>query len=133
NGSDVHDTEGSVNNKQAIIFHMDNKLAGMLILLSTPSDWDQRLWNDATPAWYVHRLTVDRTFSGLGIGKKIMKWLEYGLKSDSSEKTRIRLDCMADSSKLNEFYRDLGYQFMGMKDGFSLYEKIINQIPQDEP
>lgn len=123
-GKDVHNTKEAINNKYVVVFRSSEELLGTVTLFHIPSPWDKELWEDAEPALYVHRIAVNRAFSGQGYGHKIMQWIEYGLEHEKPYK--LRLDCVATSQALNDFYSNLGFKLMGSKNGFNLYQKIID-------
>lgn len=72
---------------------------------------------------YLHRLVVDRRYSGLGLGPSILAWIEDGVRFEG--KDRIRLDCIEWNTKLNEFYASNGYEFVGETNGFNKYQKML--------
>jgi hypothetical protein len=59
-----------------------------------------------------------------GMGKNILKWIEEHCQSD---KKYIRLDCVADNHKLNQFYHENGFDFIGETDDHSKYQKAFKQ------
>jgi ribosomal protein S18 acetylase RimI-like enzyme len=124
-GDDYHDTAGAIRRGDVFVFHQGEVLAGMVILLQRPSQWDVKLWGEEghETAVYLHRLSINRQFGGTGLGAKMMRWAESGIRFPG--KDRIRLDCIADNPLLNEFYRGLGYEWKGSAPGgFNLYEKL---------
>jgi len=88
---------------------------------------DPFIWGelDNSESGYIHKLAVDRKFKGLGIGHKLLRLAEDEIRKKG--KKFIRLDCMADNIKLNQYYRDYGYQYIDRTDGegwsANLYEK----------
>lgn len=125
-GDDIHNTVDAIKTKQVIIFRHDESLIGTVTIFPNPSQWDQDLWGDTEDAVYIHRITVDRTFAGRGLGRLIMHWIENGIEYEFAKK--IRLDCVAHSKKLNRFYISLGYCFKGSRNGYNLYEKSIDKF-----
>ena len=101
--------------------------AGMVILQWNPSDWDLRLWGNADgkleKAVYLHRLMVNRRYSGTKLGSSILAWAENGLRYPGKE--ALRLDCIAANEALNRFYPASGFRFCGESQGFHLYDKPI--------
>lgn len=122
-GKDVHNTHQAIKENHVVIFRSLNELLGTVTLFNMPTEWDKGLWGDTEKAIYVHRIAINRKFSGKGYGQKIMQWIEYGLHHNFPYK--IRLDCVAQSHSLNAFYSGLGYAYKGNKNGYNLYQKFI--------
>ncbi|MHA7963923.1 GNAT family N-acetyltransferase [Paenibacillus sp. CAU 1782] len=128
-GEDSHNVPGAISRGEVIVFRskQDGGVAGACILQQQPSDWDFELWgkNDDhhDTSVYLHRLVVDRRYSGQGIGPGILAWIEDGVSFEG--KDRIRLDCIAWNTKLNEFYASNGYAFVGAINGFNKYQKML--------
>ncbi|MGI2297964.1 GNAT family N-acetyltransferase [Paenibacillus sp. GXUN7292] len=102
---------------------IDNEIAGTyLITWQDPFIWKEL---DNSDAGYIHKFAVNRKFKGKGIGSKLLRSAEEQIRDKG--KKYIRLDCMADNNRLNQYYRDAGYQFVRRLDseGWSahLYEK----------
>ncbi|MCO4851717.1 GNAT family N-acetyltransferase [Bacillus vallismortis] len=126
-GQDTHDIAGSIENGHVFVFKKDEELAAVVMLLPEPSEWDRTLWGDDghETSIYLHRLAVSRRFAGQGLGGRILHWAETGI--DYPEKTRIRLDCVADNDALHSFYRRMGYDFRGADaSGYHLFEKEMS-------
>lgn len=90
---------------------------------------DPYIWGelDNDRSGYVHRLVVSRSYGGKGLGRQLLQGAESYIAANG--KTHIRLDCMADNAKLNQYYRDCGFVYMGRADrryfSASLFEKAI--------
>lgn len=88
---------------------------------------DSLMWEDgrAASAGYIHRLAVGRNHHGRGIGALMLDWAEQYIAE--SGKAMIRLDCMADNTRLNTYYSERGFQLVTRIDtrGWSanLFEK----------
>ncbi|MFC5472249.1 GNAT family N-acetyltransferase [Cohnella suwonensis] len=129
-GEDSHNTPEAINRGEVYLFKEESKTAGMVMLLANPSPWDLELWEDRAndgAAVYVHRLAVNRKFSGKGVGNRMMKWVEQ--QTPELSRTVIRLDCIASNEVLNRFYSKLGYEHVGQASNenglFSKYEKTL--------
>ncbi|ESU32953.1 hypothetical protein G3A_07880 [Bacillus sp. 17376] len=70
----------------------------------------------------MHRLAVLPVHIGKGFGKELLNWIE---KSFSTDKTYLKLDCVADNSKLNQFYLANGFHYLGETDRHSKYGKKL--------
>lgn len=102
--------------------------AGMAILQWDPSAWDHRLWGNEDgrieSAVYIHRLMINRRYSGTGLGPAILKWAETGAHYPG--KDSLRLDCVGHNAVLNRFYPSCGFRYCGEAHGFSLYDKPLS-------
>lgn len=128
-GKDSHNLAGAILRGEVFAFQSRqlNQLIGIVLLQLNPSEWDYNLWGKEYPfhdsSIYLHRLAVSRTYGGKGLGGLILGWSERGISF--ANKDRIRLDCVEHNEHLNQFYLKSGYEYMGVKDGFSKYEKLI--------
>ncbi|MNJ57964.1 putative acetyltransferase [compost metagenome] len=110
-GSDVYVAESN------------QEIVGTYILTWT----DPLIWQelDRPEAGYIHRFAVHRDYKGLGIGQYLLNSAEEQIRLKG--KTLVRLDCMADNARLNQYYKDYGFQFVRRlnREGWSanLYEK----------
>lgn len=128
-GKDSHNTTACIDRGEVFICLDGEHIAGMVILMQQPSEWDRKLWeknayqNDG--AIYLHRLAISRQYANSGLGKTILDWCESGVLFQ--DKYLIRLDCVGKNLSLNQFYQVNGYSYKGEKKGYSLYEKTIEQ------
>lgn len=128
-GEDSHNLAGAILRGEVFAFKSRqlNQLIGVVLLQLNPSEWDYNLWGKEDPfhdsSIYLHRLAVSRSYGGKGLGGLILGWSEWEISF--ANKDRIRLDCVEHNEHLNQFYRKSGYEYMGIKDGFSKYEKLI--------
>ncbi|MFC5652720.1 GNAT family N-acetyltransferase [Paenibacillus solisilvae] len=104
---------------------MKEEIVGTLLVgWSDPFIWEEL---DNEDSGYIHRFAVSRDYLGLGIGTALLEWAENYIWN--AGKNLVRLDCMADNERLNQYYQDHGFTFQGVKvweNGWksSLYEKI---------
>lgn len=81
-----------------------DKVVGAVVLLEE----DERWGTDSSNSYYIHNLVSDTEFSG--VGRDIIQSCEkIAIKQG---KDRIRLDCQATNSKINNFYNELGYKYV---------------------
>lgn len=59
-----------------------------------------------------------------GIGKNILIWIQENTKSD---KEYLKLDCIVNNIKLNNFYKNNGFEHFGITDGHSKFQKNIKK------
>ncbi|MGG4479840.1 GNAT family N-acetyltransferase [Paenibacillus illinoisensis] len=126
-GEDSHDTAGAIRRGDVFVFKKEGDVAGMVILLQQPSAWDFDLWGPKAPqtdgAVYLHRLAIRRKYARTGLGRDILGWSSSGIQFDN--KHVMRLDCVGDNERLNEFYPRNGYTFVGKINGYSTFEKPL--------
>lgn len=111
NGSDVYVAE------------CQGEIVGTYVITwSDPYIWQELDHNDAG---YIHRFAVNRNYKGLGLGPVLIQSAIDQILQRG--KSTVRLDCMADNVRLNQYYRDLGFGFVRRweSDGWkaNLYEK----------
>ncbi|SEL94262.1 Acetyltransferase (GNAT) family protein [Paenibacillus sp. cl141a] len=103
---------------------LNEEVVGTLyICWSNPVPWGEL---DNNESGYIHRFAVSRNHTGNGIGKQLLNWAEKYIKDKG--KTFIRLDCMAENARLNQYYLEVGYKhirFLNWSNGWkiNLYEK----------
>lgn len=71
---------------------------------------DPRLWTRAEraePARYVHRLIVARAYAGLGLGARLLDWVE--LAAAHAGDRWLRVDVWADNPRLQAYYQRLRF------------------------
>ncbi|MBP1973189.1 GNAT family N-acetyltransferase [Cohnella thailandensis] len=133
-GNDSHRTSDAVRRGDVFVFEEEGHLAGMVMLLRQPSDWDRELWGEEghEGAVYVHRLAVSRLFRGKRLGRDIMEWVKNGIRFEGQD--RVRLDCIADNPTLNDFYSRLGFAHCGISDAAgSEFCKYELRLPPSRP
>lgn len=86
---------------------------------------DKPYWKDNKKAYYIHHFATKLQHSGTGI--KMLKFIEDLAKENGVN--YIRLDCLNENTKLNDYYQKNGFIKKG--EGkinyyhFNLWEKII--------
>ncbi|MGC5770800.1 GNAT family N-acetyltransferase [Paenibacillus pabuli] len=112
-------TDGS----EVYLAEMNHETVGTYTLTwSDPQIWKEL---DNPDSGYIHRFAVNRDFKGQDIGLLLLKSAEENIRHKG--KTMIRLDCMADNLRLNQYYKDYGFQYIRRVElgswSASLYEK----------
>lgn len=129
-GHDTHRTEEAIKRGNVFICMNEKDLAGMVMLLENPSEWDKNLWdlNDDEPndAVYLHRLAINRKYANLKLGHAILRWCRQHILF--LERKKLRLDCLANNPFLNEFYEKANFTYFGEKDGYSLFEATLKKL-----
>jgi ribosomal protein S18 acetylase RimI-like enzyme len=99
--------------------------------------WEDR---DQEPSIYLHRIVTNPAFRGKGYVRQIIAWAEeFGRERGLQY---VRLDTNRDNRRLNDYYRDCGFEFCGFRvftdddaplvprhylgSGLSLFERRIS-------
>jgi GNAT superfamily N-acetyltransferase len=133
-GKDVHDTPKAIERGEVYLAELEGKPAGMFVLWDKQTEWDKGLWGEESTGeyYYLHRITVERSFHGKGLGKELVKAAISVAKEDG--KKEVRLDCIEANKYLNQFYPSCGFEFVKTvydHDGaaeakdFNLYRKEL--------
>nr|WP_226641297.1 GNAT family N-acetyltransferase [Mesobacillus subterraneus] len=112
----------AVKQQETYIVLSDEELIATFTLSDTQSDWDRHIFgeNHEEDSVYLHRLAILPSQMAKGIGKEILHWIDNNYSTD---KSYLKLDCVADNSKLNQFYVANGFQYLGETDQHSKYQK----------
>ena len=89
---------------------------------------DLVFWGEQQPnAGYVHKLAVRPAHAGQKIGVEMLKWAESAAREVG--KRFLRLNCLAEDSKIRDYYERAGFVYKGDVAGprakASLYEKSL--------
>lgn len=124
-GGDDEEIKQSILNEKTYIVLKDNEIVATFTLLSKQSDWDRHIWGDDTSSksLYLHRLAITPAYMKKGIGESILDWIENYV----SDIDYLKLDCVADNLKLNNFYMNNKFEHVGLTDGHSRYQKFIKK------
>jgi protein-tyrosine phosphatase len=105
----------------------DRVVAAVVIVPSDLPVWGPR----ADTAGYLHNLVIDRRRAGEGLGRRVLGGAEAQLAARG--RTRARLDCVATNARLTAYYRQAGYDQVGLRsfapdtgwDPVALFEKAL--------
>ena len=124
-GGDDEEIHQAVCNQETYRVSDGDGVAATFTLLSRPSEWDRHIWgaDDPPDTLYLHRLAVAPDFMGKGLGRQLLNWIENEVRDHD----HIRLDCVEDNEKLNSFYRDHGFEYVGLTDGHCKYQKRVKR------
>lgn len=123
-GGEDEEIKQAINKGETFIVNRDGEAVATFTLCQQQSWWDQHTWGKLSDeAIYLHRLAVRPSEIGSGLGKIVLQWLETDLKDQG--KSTLRLDCVRDNFKLNNFYLSNGFNKVGETDGHSLYQKSL--------
>ena len=96
--NDVYFTKG-IEKNMVFVAKINMKVRGIFLLRE-----DDPLWDDSEGAFYIHHFATDINYKGLG--RIIIEYIKYiALKYN---KTYIRLDCVKNNEKLNNYYEEIG-------------------------
>jgi GNAT superfamily N-acetyltransferase len=123
-GGDDEEILEAINHKETFIVLNDEELIATFTLSGRQSEWDRHIFGEdlERDSLYLHRLAVLPVHMRKGLGKEILKWIEENISTD---KTYLKLDCVADNSKLNQFYSENGFHYLGETDQHSKYQKKL--------
>ncbi len=122
-GGEDLDIERAILNNETYVAKYDNNLIGTFTLSAVQSEWDLDLWgNKEDSSLYLHRLAVNNQYRGQGLGCEIIQWIE---EEFSGRYMYLRLDCVSNNPRLNQFYQDCRFKLAGSTGEFNKYEKCI--------
>ncbi|MCM3708506.1 MULTISPECIES: GNAT family N-acetyltransferase [Cytobacillus] len=124
-GGDDEEIEQAIINQETYIVLKDKDIVATFSLLSKQSEWDRHIWgiDNAPDSLYLHRLAIIPLYMKKGLGKVILDWIQ----ENANEKYYLKLDCVTDNIKLNNFYKRNGFELIGITDGHSKYQKRIKE------
>lgn len=113
----------SILNKDTYVVVKNDEFFGTFTLYSNQNEWDIHIWGDSpSDSIYLHRLAIKPDKMGEGIGKEIFLWIEQNIKAN---KKYLRLDCVSHNKKLNNFYKKNGFEFVGVSNEHSKFQKLF--------
>lgn len=126
-GSGEADLLAGIGRGEVYLVRQNGQAVATISLQPAASEWDQIIWGpDDGQAAYVHRLAIDRTFAGQGLGDQMLDWAEA--QSRALGKRYLRLDCVGQNERLNRYYsRRFAFKGQGSNIGmlFSRYERDL--------
>lgn len=99
--------EKDIEAKKVFIVEQNNKVVGNFILTEEKNS----LWKENKNAIYLSKLAIIPEFSGNGLGKKCMKYIEEYAKRKNYE--YVRFDVYEKSENTIAFYKKIGYETVG--------------------
>src|SRR5262245_27467638 len=119
-----------------ILWHGERAAATLTASPNHHEIWPPETWPDQ--AVYVRRITVSRTYSGLGLGGQLIDWA--GLRASREYGARwIRADVWTTNTGLHDYYRRQGFEYYGLSPvarypSAALFQKPTDQIrPPEAP
>jgi len=110
-------------------------LSATFMLSDTQEEWDVHLWGreDTSNIVYLHKLAVAMQHKGKRLGDHLLDWIKQ--HAEELGYTKIRLDCVAGSTMLRDFYDKHDFTLLKIVDDHCLYEwepSKANKEVQDE-
>ncbi|MEH7443579.1 GNAT family N-acetyltransferase [Bacillus sp. JJ1122] len=123
-GGDDEEIKEAILHRDTYILLKEENMIGTFTLSSRQSEWDQHIFGVETnsESLYLHRLAISPENMGKRLGMEIIEWIHQNV---NTEKEYIKLDCVANNPKLNRFYKDNGFEYIGEKDQHSKYQKPL--------
>jgi GNAT superfamily N-acetyltransferase len=124
-GGEDEEIEQAIINQETYIVLKGKDIVATFTLLSKQSEWDRHIWgsDNSSKSLYLHRLAIIPTYMKKGIGKNILTWIQ----DNASDKEYLKLDCVTDNIKLNNFYKCNDFELIGVTDGHCRYQKSIKK------
>lgn len=125
NGGDDEEILEGILNEETYMVQKSGELITTFTLSERQSEWDRHIFGEDKPrnSIYLQRLAVVPKYMGKGIGKEIINWIE---ENCSFDKEYLLLDCVASNERLNRFYIENGFEYLGETDRHSKYQKKLN-------
>lgn len=125
NGGDDEEILEGILNEETYMVQKSGELITTFTLSERQSEWDRHIFGEDMPrnSIYLHRLAVVPKYMGKGIGKEIINWIE---ENCSIDKEYLLLDCVASNERLNRFYIENGFDYLGETERHSKYQKKLN-------
>jgi GNAT superfamily N-acetyltransferase len=124
-GGDDEEILEAVNREETYIVLNADELVATFTISETQSEWDIHIFGEevAHDSLYLHRFAITPELIGKGMGRDVLDGIERNIHT---EKTLLKLDCVSDNSKLNQFYLNNGFDYIGETDHHNKYQKKIS-------
>lgn len=93
-------------------------------LAASQTEWDRHIWGEdaSESSPYLHRLALHPATMRKGLGANLLTWIT---QLAANGQKNLRLDCVADNPRLNQFYQRNGFQLLGTTDGHHKWQKSV--------
>lgn len=110
-GEDVHNIEDAIKNEEVFLVYRSSFLIGTFALWDTQTKWDSDFWGEdlSDKKYYLHRIALAKEAHGKNLGKELVTSAMQ--VANENKKDEIRLDCIANNSYLNSFYKNNGFSY----------------------
>lgn len=95
--------------RQWKIMEDDQVACIFMIAYQDPFIWKEK---DMDPAVYIHRIVTHSSYRGRNYVKLIIRWAKEHARE--KDKKFIRMDTWGDNPKLIDYYRNCGFNFLGI-------------------
>lgn len=104
----VETIAAAVRRRETWLLELDRSPAATVSLNRNiwPGLWSPDELNE--PAFYVHRLIVQRDYAGLGLGAWLTDWC--GILATRQEARWLRADVWTTNTRLQDYYRSIGFE-----------------------
>lgn len=128
-GGEDPEIKSAIERNETYTVMTNEQLVATFTLSPQQTEWDVHIFgeDEVDNCLYLHRLAVSPSFMNKGLGKEILNWIELNAK-EKHDKDYIKLDCVANNRKLNQFYVDNGFQYLGESDRHSKYKKHLRRL-----
>ncbi|MDZ5609041.1 GNAT family N-acetyltransferase [Bacillus pseudomycoides] len=125
-GGDDEEIIQAVINKNTYIILKGNEMIGTFTVSSIQSEWDRHIFGEdaLSDSLYLHRLAIIPKYMKSRIGERALMWIQDNMHTG---KKFLKLDCVANNLKLNNFYKNNGFEHFGEADGHNKYRKRIKK------
>jgi ribosomal protein S18 acetylase RimI-like enzyme len=97
---------------EVFLAYLDGKAVATITL-----QWKDGFWGELgqdPDAGYIHTMALRREHAGRGLGPELLDWA--GGYFGNAGKTKTRLDCIEENTRLCQFYDALGFKTIGRKE-----------------
>lgn len=123
-GEEDDEIRQAIADEMTFVIKKNQIVVATFTIYKEQSDWDEWLWGKTDEiAAYLHKLALKPTEIGKGFGKNVLQWIENHVENEGINK--LRLDCIGNNEKLNDFYSGSGYRKLAERKRFSLFEKVL--------
>lgn len=122
-GGDDEEIKQAIADRNTYIVLKDEAIVATFTLLSKQSEWDIHIWGEdhTSNSLYLHRIAVLPSYMGSGLGSRILSWIE----ANANDYEFIKLDCVSENLKLNNFYKENEFELVDITDNHSKYQKRL--------
>jgi GNAT superfamily N-acetyltransferase len=123
-GGDDEEILHAVKKMETYIVLNEDEVIATFTISEDQSEWDHHIFGEdfAQDSLYLHRLAISPELIGTGVGSELLDWIHQNISTD---KSFLKLDCVCDNRKLNKFYIENGFEYLGETDHHSKYQKKL--------
>lgn len=101
-----------------------NNLVATFTISPYQSEWDEHIFgkDEVNNSLYLHRIAIHTSYMKKGLGSEILNWIFVHF---AGKKEWLKLDCVSSNLKLSSFYRNNGFEEIGITDGHRKFVKKL--------